>query len=40
MKNRDTDVVIDEGMETIGKGMACYPSQNCIAKSRGCAWRA
>ena len=34
MKNRDTDVVIDECMETIGKWMACYPSQNCIADPR------
>ena len=40
MKNRDTDVTIDEGMEIIRRGMAFYPSQNCIADSKGYAWRA
>lgn len=40
MKNRDTDVTVDEGMEIIRKGMACYPSQTCIADSKDCAWRA
>ena len=39
-KNRDTDVTADEGMEIIRRGMACYPSQNCIADSKDCAWRA
>ena len=40
MKNRDTDVTIDEGMEIIRREMAFYPSQNCIADSKGCAWGA
>ena len=40
MKNHNPDVVTDEGMEIVGEGTACYPSQKCIADSRGCAWRA
>ena len=40
MKNHNTDAVIDEGMEIVRKGMACCPSQELIAVSRGCAWRA
>ena len=40
MKSRDTDFTVDEGMEILRRGMACYPARNCIAESKGCAWRA
>ena len=40
MKNHKTDITVDEGMEIVRRGMACHPSQICIADSKGCAWRA
>ena len=40
MKSRDTDVTVDEGRKILRRGMACYPAQNCIAESKGSAWRA